>query len=155
MKTSGRFLIAFGIFIVVLVAVAIVIAIVGGNEAVTMLPEDSPEGTVQRFLMSVQERDYVKAYSYLSPESGEGPLKDPYNNWLGSTRSYRDSSTWKAAILKFTAGDNSATVEVAVDVFRPGGLFEDPVDTHYVTFLLQVENGRWMIKSPIDLYWLY
>jgi hypothetical protein len=154
MKNSSRFLLGFGIFIVVIVAVAVIIALVGGNEQVKLLPEDSPEGTVQQFLMAVKAQDYPKAYSYLYPQSDQ--LKgNPYDNWIRSTQSYRDSSTWKASIVKSTVRENDATVEVTVAVFRPEGPLANPVNTNRITFLLQKENAKWMINSPVDLYWLY
>jgi hypothetical protein len=155
MKTSNRFLLGFGIFIVAVVAAAVIIALAAGNEQVKTLPEGSPEGVVQRFLVAVKDQDYAKAYGFLSPEEGTGPVKNTYGEWLRSTQ-YRDnSSSWKAAIVKSTTNDADAMVEVAIEVFRPGGLFSDPVNSHNVTFVLQKENGKWMIKSPVDLYWMY
>jgi hypothetical protein len=154
MKTSGRFLLGFGIVIVVVVAVAITLALIGGNEPVKLLPEDSPEGTVQRFLMAVKEQDYVKAYTYISPQS-EYVKTSPYDNWIRSMQSMRSNSSWKASIVKSTVRENNATVDVAVDVFRPEGPLTNPVNTNRVTFVLQKENSRWMINSPVDLYWLY
>jgi|WetSurMetagenome_2_1015567.scaffolds.fasta_scaffold917275_1 hypothetical protein len=154
MKNSSRFLLGFGIFIVVVVAVAVIIALVGGNEQVKLLPEDSPEGTVQQFLMAVKAQDYPKAYGYLHPQSDQ--LKEnSYDNWIRSAQSYRDSSTWKASIVKSTVRENDATVEVKVDVFRPEGPLANPVNTNRITFLLQKENAKWMINSPVDMYWLY
>lgn len=154
MKTSGRFLVGFGIMIIAVVAAAIVLAVMGGNEPVKVLPEDSPEGTVQRFLMAVKEQDYVKAYSFISPQS-EYMKTSPYDNWIRSIQSQRSNSSWKASIIKSTVRENDATVEVAVDVFRPEGPLANPVNTNRITFVLQKINGRWMINSPVDLYWLY
>lgn len=154
MKTSGRFLLGFGIVIVVVVAVAVILALIGGNEPVKLLPEDSAEGTVQRYLMAVKEQDYVKAYTFISPQS-EYFKTNPYDNWVRSTQSMRGNSSWKASIVKSTIRDNSATIEVAVDVFRPGGPLENPVNTNRIIFLLQKENSKWLINSPVDLYWLY
>ncbi len=153
MKTSSRFLLGFGIFILVLVAAAVTIALVGGNEQVKLLPENSPEGTVQRFLMAVKDQDYTKAYGYL--RLTEDQLKyNSYDNWIRSTQSSRNSS-WKASIVKSTVRENDATVEVAVEVFRPEGPLANPVSTNHVTFILRNENGKWMINSPAELYWLY
>ena len=95
MKASSRFLLGFGIFILVIVATAVTIALVGGNEQVKLLPENSPEGTVQRFLMAVKDQDYTKAYGYLYLTSDQ--LKyNSYDTWIQSTQSSRNSSSWKA-----------------------------------------------------------
>ena len=154
MKTSSKFLLGFGIVIVLVVAVAVTLAVISGNEPVKLLPEDSAEGTVQRFLMAVKEQDYVKAYTFLSPQS-ENLKTRPYEDWVRSMQSMRGNSSWKASIVKSTVRENDATVEVAVDVFRPDGPLANPVNTNHIMFLLQKENGKWLINSPVDLYWLY
>jgi hypothetical protein len=154
MKTSSRILLGFGIFIVLVVVVAVAFALIGGRETATLLPDTSPEGTVQRFLLAVKDQDFTKAYGYLSPQSEQLKMS-PYDNWVRSMQSMRSNSSWKASIVKSTVRDTDATVEVAVDVFRPDGPLTNPVNTNRVTFLLQKENGKWMITSPVDLYWLY
>lgn len=154
MKTSGKFLLVFGVIIVAVVAVAVILALTSGNEPVKMLPEDTAGGTVQRFLIAVQERDYDKAYTYLSP-STENTKLSPYEDWVRSVQSRSDAPSWKASIVKSTGRENSATVEVSVDVFRPGGPLSNPVHTRTTVFLLQKEDGKWMINSPADLWWLY
>jgi hypothetical protein len=136
------------------VAVAVTLALAGGNEPVKLLPEDSAEGVVQRFLIAVKDQDYVKAYTFLYPQS-EYFKTSTYDNWVRSMQSMRGDSSWKASIVKSTIRENDATVDVSVDVFRPGGPLSNPVNTNRVTFLLQKENGKWMINSPVDLYWLY
>jgi hypothetical protein len=154
MKTSNRFLLVFGIIIVAIVGIAVTLAVTGGSEPVKLLPGDSPEGTVQRFLMAVKDRDYLKAYGFLAPQT-EQVKGDTYENWIRSTQTSRDASSWKASILKSTVRDNSATVEVAVDVFRPDGPLGNPVNTNRVTFILQMEGDRWLISQPADIWWLY
>jgi hypothetical protein len=154
MKTSNRFLLVFGIIIVAVVGIAVTLAVTGGNDPVKLLPEDSPEGTVQRFLMAVKDRDYLKAYSFLAPQP-EQNKGDTYENWVRSVQNPRDTSSWKASILKSTVRDNSATVEVAVDVIRPDGPLMNPVNTNRVTFMLQKQDGKWLISQPADIWWLY
>jgi len=154
MKSSNRFLIGFGIIIVAVVGIAVTLAVTGGNEPVKLLPETSPEGTVQRFLMAVKDHDYLKAYSFLAPQS-EQIKGDTYENWVRSVQSSRDISSWKASILISTVRDDNATVEVAVDVFRPDGPLSNPVNTNRVTFMLQKQDGKWLINQPVDIWWLY
>jgi hypothetical protein len=154
MKTSNRFLLGFGIIILAIVGIAVILAVTGGNEQVKLLPETSPEGTVQRFLLAVKDHDYQKAYGFLAPQPE--PVKgDTYENWVRSVQNPRDTSSWKASILKSTVRDNDATVEVAVDIIRPEGPLMNPVNTNQVTFMLQKQEGRWLISQPADIWWLY
>lgn len=154
MKASSRFLLIFGIIIVAIVAAAVILAIAGGNEQVKLLSETSPEGTVQRFLMAVKAQDYSTAYGYLSLPADQ-PKSNSYDNWIRSAKSNRNSSSWKASIIKSTVRDKDATVDVAIDVFRPEGPLANPVSTNQVTFILSNDGGKWLINSPADLYWLY
>jgi uncharacterized membrane protein YvbJ len=154
MKTSSRFLLGFGIIILAIVAVAVILAVTGGNQQVKLLPETSPEGTVQRFLMAVKDHDFQKAYSLLAPQP-EQVKGDTYENWVRSVQSPRDTSSWKASILKSTVRDNDATVEVAVDIIRPEGPLINPVTTNQVVFMLQKQDGKWLISQPADIWWLY
>ncbi len=73
MKTSNRFLLGFGIIIAAIVVLAVTLAVTGGNEQVKLLPETSPEGTVQRFLLAVKDHDYLKAYGFLAPQPEQNP----------------------------------------------------------------------------------
>lgn len=154
MKNSNRFLLGFGIVIVAIVGVAVTLAVTGSNEQVKLLPETSPEGTVQRFLMAVKDHDYQKAYGFLAPQP-EQVKGDAYDNWVRSVQNPRDTSSWKASILKSTVRDDNATVDVAVDVIRPEGPLMNPVTTNQVSFMLQKKDGRWLISQPADIWWLY
>lgn len=155
MSNSRRFLLGFGISILVIVAVAVIIAIIGSNQPVKMLPENSPEGTVQRFLTAVKDRDYTKAYDFLAPQTGTDKV-NTLDQWVRSTQYSRDTtSSWKASIVKSTITDDNASVEVAIDVFRPNGPFADPVSSNHITFLLQKAGDLWLIEQPVDLWWLY
>jgi hypothetical protein len=104
--------------------------------------------------MAVKDHDYLKAYGYLAPQP-EQVKGDSYENWVRSLQSSRDTSSWKASILKSTVSDNIATVEVAVDVLRSEGPLANPVTTNRVTFMLQKEGGMWLINQPADIWWLY
>ena len=155
MKTSGRFLLVFGFVILIVVAVAVALSVIGGNAPVKMLSEDTPEGVVQRFLMAVKEGDYAKAYTYLSPLPEDSRIYT-YEEWIRSTQSRDVNSSWKASIVKSTVKGNDATVDVNIDRFRlPDSPMTNPVYNYSIRFVLQKENGKWMINSPVDIYWLY
>ncbi|MGA2368940.1 MAG: hypothetical protein ABSF74_10280 [Dehalococcoidia bacterium] len=155
MSNSSRFLLGFGILILVIVAAAVIIAVTGSNQPIKILPENSPEGTVQRFLTAVKDRDYTKAYDFLAPQTGTDKV-NTLDQWVQSTQYSRNTtSSWKASIVKSTITDDNATVEVAIDVFRPNGPFADPVSSNHITYLLQKVGDRWLIEQPVDLWWLY
>ncbi len=153
MRSSRRWLVIFGLAIGVIIAVTVVLVLTTaspGDE--TLLPEDTPEGTVQQFLLAVRDGDYLAAESYLSPS-----VEDKLDYDLRRSRIVRpdEGASWRATLGKSVVKGDEATVEVTVDVFRPRGPFENAVSTYRVTFFLKKEGASWRITSPINLWWLY
>ena len=152
MKSSSRWLLIFGVAVSVLVVVTVALVLFTRDSA-SLLPEDTPQGTTQRFLMAVQDEDFQKAYSYLSLYEQEKEM--PYDGWVNNPMFRSSQSTWKATLSDTRLTGDEATVEVNIDVFRPGGPFEDPVRRHLVFFQLKKVDNSWFITSPPNLYWLY
>jgi len=152
-KPSSRWLLIFGAAIGVLVIVAIVLVFTMGRPGgAPLLPEDTPQGTVQRYFLALQAEDYVTAYSYLSPPPS---AKLTYDDWVRSIYTPTEKSEWKVTLGKKAVSDSEATVDVVIDVFRPGGPFDNPVSTQRVTFFLKQEGTSWKITSPWDVWWLF
>jgi hypothetical protein len=151
-KSSSRWLLAFGATIGVLVIVAIVLVLTIPTQETRLFPEDTPEGTVQRYFKALETGDYMTAYSYLIPPPSE---KYPYQEWSGPFSSSGEKPGFKVTLGKSAVSDSEATVDVVVNVFRPGGPFENPVRTQYVTFFLKKEGTFWKITSPWDVWWLF
>jgi hypothetical protein len=157
-KSSSRWLLAFGVSIGVLVIVAIVLVFTMARPGgVPLLPENTPEGTVQRYFLALQAEEYVTAYSYLSPPPS---AKLTYDDWVRSIYTPAEKSEWKVTLGKSAVSDSEATVDVVIDVFRANEPFENPplenpVHTHYVTFFLKQEGTSWKITSPWDVWWLF
>jgi hypothetical protein len=154
MKSSSRFLLVCGVALVVLVAITTTLVLIN-HDNISLLPENTPEGTVQRFLLAIQEQDFPKAYSYLNIEEKE--VKLAYDDWLQSVspRFQTTSVSWKATLGKTTASGDIATVEVLIDIFQPGGPFENPVSTQVDNYQLKKFNNSWLITTRPWLYWFY
>jgi hypothetical protein len=151
-KSSSRWLLAFGVAIGVLVIVAVVLVLTMPTPEARLLPEDTPGGTVQRYFLALQAQDYVTAYSYLVPPSNE---KNPYETWRSPLISSEEKPEWKVTLGKSAVTDSEATVDVTVDIFRPSGPFDSPVRTQHITFFLKKEGTSWKISSPWDVWWLF
>lgn len=157
-RSSRRWLLSFGLAIGVLALVTIVLVLITASPAndKPLLPEDTPEGTVQRFLLAIRDKDYLTAESYLSP-----PAPDDKNKMTPDLRQNQIYGTgegpgWKTTLGKSTIRDNEATVDVTVSVFRPtNGPFGNSVNTYQVTFFLKKVATSWKITSPLNLWWLY
>ena len=157
MKASTRLLVTFGISIGVLVIVTVVLALtLSGGQDTALLPEDTPEGTVQRYLRAYQAEDYQKAYSYLSPDAlAEQSYYTTYENWSQAYPWRRGSLGWKATLGNATVTGDEATMTVIIDVFRPEVPFADPTQSRQYNFQLKKEGTSWKITSPIYPLYLY
>jgi hypothetical protein len=156
MNSSRRWLIIFAIVISILVIATVsLVLLMKGNE-IALLPQDTPQGIVQRYLIAVQEKNYQKAYNYLSFEPSQ-KIK-AYDDWLRmviGAPQISDQSAWKATLGKTTQNGDNATVEVIIDTFRPGGPFEDLLRSQQIIFQLSKIDGKWLITSPAYIYWIY
>ncbi len=152
MKSSSRWLYLFGTAIGVLVIVTVVLALtIGAPFNETLLSEDTPEGTVQRYLVAVRDGDYLAAEDYLSTEDDDRTeLKFLRNQPIDSS----EAPGWKATLGDTIIKDDEATVEVTVDIFQPRGPFENALNTRQTTFFLIKEEGAWKITSPVNIWWL-
>ncbi len=156
MNSSRRWLIIFAIVISSLVITTVSLVLFTKGNEVALLPEDTPQGIVQRYLIAVQEKNYQKAYNYLSFDPSQ-KIKT-YDDWLRmviGTPQISNQPTWKATLGKTTQNGDNATVEVIIDTFRPGGPFEDPLRSQQIIFQLSKIDGKWLITSPTYIYWIY
>jgi hypothetical protein len=158
MNSSRVWLIIFAIVVSILVIATVSLVLLTKGNEVNILPDNTPQGIVQRYLVALQEKDYQKAYTFLSFDPSE--KIQTYNDWLRMViggPQISNQSAWKAALGKTTQngeGDN-ATVEVIIDTFRPGGPFEDPVRSQSIIFQLRKINDQWLITSPTYIFWIY
>ena len=152
MKSSNRLLIIFGSAIGVLVIVAIILVLAMPVHQPALLPEDTPEGTLQRYFIALQNEDYAKAYSFITQP--EDP-KMTYDMWRGQYNRPTEQNAWKVTIGKAIIIGNDATVDVVIEVFRQQGPFSDPININRMSFSLRKAGAGWTIISPFDLWWLY
>jgi hypothetical protein len=155
MNSSRRWLIIFTIVIVVLVlATTLLVLLTGENEA-DLLPEDSPEGIVQRYLIAVQERNYQEAFDYLLFDPSEEI--ESYDDWVRMRGVPRiaEGVTWKATLGQTIQNVDNATVQVIIETLRPGGPFDNPVRSRQISYELKRIDGQWLITSPTHIYWIY
>jgi hypothetical protein len=156
-KSSSRLLIGFGLGLAVVVIITVVLALSIGQKNAPPLSADSPEGTVQQFLLAVQSKDYAAAYKYLIPPSTQPDV----NTFQGSFEYFSSSAqnvsnnTWKANLGKTSLQGDTASVEIILEVFTSGGPFGNPIRSNTIIFFLKKTGNTWLISSPTDLYWLY
>ena len=156
MKSPNRILLWFGITIAVIVVLTVALVLINQSRQVSLLPEDTPQGVVQRFLLAIQEKDYPKAYSYLDIE--EKGVRLSYNEWLNSIKPVYapEQSIWKATLGTTNITGDTAVIEVNIDIFSSNSQpLDNSVYSQRVIYYLTKINNQWFITSRPELYWLY
>lgn len=156
MKSPNRILLWFGIAIAVIIVSTVALVLINQSRQVSLLPEDTPQGVVQRLLMAIQEKDYPEAYSYL--DIVENNTKLSYEDWLNSIKPVYppEQSIWKATLGTTNITGNTATIEINIDIFRSDSQpLDNSVYSQRVIYYLSKINNQWFITSRPELYWLY
>jgi len=154
MGSTRKILIVFGAVLAMLVIAVTALVFLVDAPAAELLPEDTPEGTVQRYLVAVHENRFEDAYAYLKFSSYE--RVETFEEWMQFYVGWPEPTkqhTWKATLGEiYTEGSKSA-VEVIIDTFRPGSIFENPINSQNFYFTLERLEGEWFINSPVYIYW--
>src|SRR3972149_1468711 len=73
MKVTDRFLLGIVAGIALLVVVAFLLVL--NRKELTYQSEDTPQGVAHNYLLALQERDYERAFGYLSPDLAGSPQR--------------------------------------------------------------------------------
>ena len=155
MKSTDKFLIAIVLGAVVLAAAAFTVMLLRPKPSYQ--PEDTPVAVVHNYLLALQQEDYERAFTYLSPtvegypgsaQAFEETVRD--NSWqfpLG------DTSTALEVVSADIDGER-ATVTVQETSFYQGGLFDSSQYTSTFEMRLQRDPGTsaWQLVEG-DSYW--
>ena len=155
MKSTDKFLIGIVGGVILLIVVAFAVAFLRPKS--TYLPDDTPEGVAHNYLFALQQKDYARAYGYLSltisgyPKSAEVFADDvnDYSWYFGEA-----SNTLQVESSSIT-GDR-AVVSVRETVFHEGGLFNSNqyANTFEMTLQRDPKSGAWKIVES-DSYWAW
>jgi hypothetical protein len=146
MKNTDKILVAIvgGIILLVVVAFAVTLA----RPKQGYLPDDTPEGVAQNYLLALLEKDYARAYGYLSPNLVGYPktleafiLDIEKNSW-----NYDYYSSVTLALQSVDVGENYATVRMLASQFRAGSLFDSGETTDIFDMQLRLIAGQWKIS---------
>ncbi len=153
MKNPDKFIIGIVIGVIALVITAFVMVFLRPEP--TYGPEDSPEGVAHNYLLALQQGDYTRAHSYLSPSLAGYPDAEAFaeyvrnNGWLFN---FSDGSVTLELEPARRISDDRAVVPARARYFYQGGLFNSSEYTNAFDMTLRRENGAWKIISS-DLYW--
>ncbi len=114
------------------------------------LPEDTPAGVVNNFVLALYQQDYQKAYTYLAELENKPDIQQFRQSFL----SYgAEISNVSSQVGETSINVDSATVYLII-IRQAGGLFSEPYrDSQPAQLLLQA--GKWKISNMPYPYWDY
>jgi len=143
---QDRFLTGILAGIALLVVVALVIFFLRQNSQ-SYISEESPEGVVHNYVLSVLNGEYEKAYGYLA-DLDKKPTYEQFRDAFITGAVNPDNSAVDIGSAEIT--DDTASVEVAL-IYNPS----DPFSTGYRDVqraILIQQNGAWKLSSMPDYY---
>jgi len=156
MKKTDKILIGIVAGIILLVVTAFAIALSKPKPAYQA--EDVPEGVAFNYLFALQQKDYERAYGYLSPSLKGYPrsvevFKDNIRDYGWSFKDLSVSST-TLEVGSVDLNGQRADVTIHETRFYEGDLFNSSQYTYEFIITLRLdENGNWKIVDG-DSYWL-
>jgi len=140
---SSRWLAGIALTVLALVIISVILALV--NRRTTALsPEDTPEGTVQRYLIALQEDDANRAYDYLSSDLRE------YCDYAHFQDSIDIRETGDERIVLKSSDIRDEQTIVRIEATRTN--FSPPFDVNEhsfpVQYVLKQEGNVWRFSEP-------
>lgn len=140
-SASSRWLAGIASFAAVLIIVSVLVSVLANDD--DLLPADTPEGAVQRYLRAVGDDDIVASYEYVSED-----LKDEctLEHFLQMTR-FREQN-FSAALSQTTDIGDKTVVSVEITEQGNDGPFGSGQYSFDTSFTLVLENGEWRMSEP-------
>jgi hypothetical protein len=150
-KAPDKFLVAILAGVVLLVGITFAAALL--RPAPTYRSDETPEGVAHNYLLALEQEEFDRAYSYLSPTLEGYP--DSADEFADDVRDYSWQFQSVALAVESTrvTGDE-ARVTVRETFSSDGGLFSGGNYSTTFDMRLQEENGEWKLIAS-DSYWLY
>ncbi len=149
MKGSNKFLVGMVIGIVVLIVAALVVVMT--RPAPTFRAEDTADGVAYNYLLALQQRDYERAYGYISPDINCYPFNtDRFVSELNRFDSLDESSF--SVDSAFVVTGQYVNVSVQQTRFSQGDLLDSSQRTYSFDIRLKRDGDTWKITKA-DRYW--
>lgn len=142
MSRSTQLLIAVGASVLVIVVISIAVAVIAGDEQ--DFPAGSPEGTVQRYLRAIDDRDADAAIALFSADLAARCELEPVRS--NPRRGF--DVDFRATLLDTTERDDVTEVRVRLTQYYGDGPFDRGESRQEHVFVLQQSAEGWRFTEP-------
>jgi hypothetical protein len=143
-----RSLAIVALLIVGFAVVATAIVLIAGATPVREYPADSPEGTIQRYIRALDERDLDNAYALLSGAAQGRFSRAQFSEQQYAYGSYGDGSGRLVRIDRTEVTGDRATVALTIEQFWGGGFGSNRTVMHRTIRLVR-EPGGWRLDEAL------
>jgi len=141
---SSRWLAAIVLAVLAVALLSLAVILLNRSPEVASLPENTPEGTVQRYLQALKEGDYSTAFGFLSPELQQRcdylafRQTGSWNSLDGASIALENTESLK---------DGRSAVKIRVTESRDDFPFGNTY-SHTQEFLLSPRGEGWQFDAP-------
>jgi hypothetical protein len=140
---SARWLLGIALAVAAVAVASVVLVLVRQPER-SLLPEDTPEGVVQRYVLAIQRQDFREAYSYLNDNLQEACA---YSYFSDSTR-YWLSNNVSVELGDTERLDGRAIVEIRITNEDTSPFAGRTGYSYTEQFVLTEVDGAWRFSEP-------
>jgi hypothetical protein len=153
---TDKFLIAIGAGLVLLVVLALVV--IAARPELPYRQDDSAEAVVYNYLVALQQDDFRRAYSYLSPEMAGFPpdlsafVQDVGDHEQAFRRGQEVTLHVEPAVVASDTDRVSAVVPVREMITSDDGIYAEGNPKHPFEMRLVLKEDGWKLVGG-DRYW--
>lgn len=130
--------------LIILASAAVAVALIAAPDDVEQFPADTPEGTVQRYMQALQDRDFDRAYEMLSDRARTSMSMEQFRISQGVQPD--GESNRRIRVESVDIDGDRATVRLSIEQFRGTGL-DFARDSYQRTVPVVMEDGEWKIDD--------
>ena len=137
-----------------MVGVSMIIGSMDRRDEQSLLAVGTPEGTVQRYLVAIEERKIDAAYSYLVPGLQEDCDRQYFHDSLRDfpggryTNGMSDTDDIRVTLLNTVNVEDRVEVNVRITRFTVSPPFGADEYSHGQRFVLKQTEGSWAFIEP-------
>jgi hypothetical protein len=156
MKNHDKFLLGIVVAVVILIIAAFTVTLTRPEAAYQ--PEDQPEGVAFNYLFALQQENYGRAFTYLSPDLTGRPRNSSefmknLNKSSWEMRRIQDGESVSLEVISVSTTGNSSIVKLKSTRFYQRGLFDSGESSSTFDMHLQKDShGAWKITKS-GSYW--
>jgi hypothetical protein len=154
-SASSIWLVGGGLVTLAIIIASVVVGLLNRTQSVTLLPQGTPGGTVQRYLLAIENGETRQAYDSLSTELQQ---RCTFEYFRDTTRGYdrtvddaaRDT---RISLESETPMDRGTEVQVRITESYVSAPFDVNEYSHTEVFFLEQLGGTWqLVDEPWPMY---